>query len=286
MEEYILSMKYNPLVPIEARDIKPEVFVGKKISDISNIEIYEGSHVIRLKDLFDIEGPEEAPDNPNNIKIILMGEGTSKIRMLGFKMSAGEIEVNGDIGYLTGYKMKGGKIHIHGNARGWVGGKMKDGFIEIDGDAGDFVGGKFMGEKPGKGMKGGKILIHGNAGTNVGAGMKKGTIIIEGNVGNLVGAYMAGGTIIVYGSAGSFAGARMTSGKILLAGKVGGILPSFYVDALLPKAKAKGIKFEKPFMLFIGDTLVNGMGLLHISYQENTEFLGKYERLIKEVIID
>jgi formylmethanofuran dehydrogenase subunit C len=286
MVEYVLHMKYVPNVPVEARDVKPDIFAGRGINEIKDIEVYEGNSIIKLSDLFDVQGPEMAPKEPNEIRIVIKGDGTSRIRMLGFKMNGGEIVVEGDIGYLAGYKMRGGTVRIKGNARGWLGAKMKDGIIEVDGDAGDFVGGKFMGEKPGKGMRGGKIIIHGNAGSNVGAGMKKGAIIIEGDVGKLVGAYMTGGTIIVQGSCGAFAGARMTGGKILLAGRVDGVLPSFYVDSLLPKAKAKAINFAKPFMLLSCDIILIGTGMVYISYNENAEVLSRYRDLIEEVVLD
>ena len=280
---YELTLKNELMVPLDARRVRPDEFIGKTLSEIKAIEVREGNTKVKLSELFDVTGPEKAPDDPNLIEIRLSGKGTNKIRYLGFKMAGGKIVVKGDIGPLAGYKMRDGSIVIEGNARGWLGAKMRNGTIEVFGNAADFVGGKLQGEEPGKGMRKGTIIIHGNAGSNVGAGMAGGTIIIEGNVKHLAGAKMCGGNIIIHGNCGRFAGARMTRGRVVVAGKIDGILPSFYVDSLIPKAKVKKILFEKPFMIFMGDAVVSGMGMLYVSYEDNKDLLSYYEELIREV---
>lgn len=282
---YILKLKEPLKVPLDARYIKPEMFVNKKLNEILDISVREGNTPIKLGEIFDVEGNATAPGDPNNIEINIHGEGTIKMRYLGFKMQGGKIIVNGGIGPLAGYKMRDGYITIKGNARGWLGAKMRGGMIEVFGHAADFIGSKLQGEKPGKGMKGGMIRIHGNAGSNIGAGMAGGAIIIDGNAKNLVGTLMCGGTIVVQGSCGRFTGARMSMGRIVVCGEMDGILPSFYADSIVPKAKAKGLVFEKPFMIFMGDILVDGMGMLFVSYDENVEMLKLFEELIKEVKI-
>jgi len=282
---FYLKLKVKPIVPLDCRTIKPDNFVGKSINDIRKLRIYEGGRRTVLEEIFDVEGPTTAPNDINAIELVIMGEGTHKIRYLGYRMTGGKIIVKGDVGPLAGYKMANGTIVIEGNAGSWLGAKMKNGFIEVRGDAGDFIGAKLQGEKPGKGMKGGMIIIHGNAGSNIGAGMKKGAIIIEGNAGNSVGAYMVGGSILVQGNCGSFTGVRMTGGKIVVNGIIDGILPSFYVDSIVGAAKVKGRVFKKPFMLFIGDALVSGRGMLFVAYEENKTLLEPYKKLIEEVEI-
>ncbi len=282
---YFVKLKVKPIVPIDARRIRPDVFAGKSINEIKKLRIYEGGRRTSFEELFEVEGPTIAPKDPNNIEIVLSGMDTHKIRYLGYKMNGGKIVVKGDIGPLAGYKMINGNIIIEGNAGSWLGVKMKNGFIEVHKNAGDFIGAKLQGERPGKGMRGGMIVIHGNAGSNIGAGMKKGTIIIEGNAGNMVGAYMVGGSILVQGNCGSFAGARMTGGKIVVNGTIDGILPSFYVDSIVGAAKVKGRVFKKPFMLFMGDVIVNGKGLLFVAYEENKTLLEPHKKLIEEVHI-
>jgi len=277
---YELRLKEKLAVPLDARRVRPDMFAGKTIAEIRAISVREGNTVVKLEDVFDVSGPEKAPENPGQIEIRISGDGTAKIRYLGYKMAGGKIVVKGVAGPLTGYKMRDGTIVVEGGARGWLGVKMKGGTIEVFGDASDFVGSKLQGEAAGKGMTGGMIIIHGNAGSNVGAGMAGGTIVVEGSVRHLAGAKMAGGNIVIHGNCGRFTGARMTRGRIVVAGKIDGILPSFYVDSLVPKAKVKKIVFEKPFMLFMGDALVNGMGMLYVAYEENKDLLSHYRELI------
>jgi len=280
---YTLKLKEKPIVPIEARALKPDKFAGKPIDDIRKLKVLEGNRRVVLEELFDIDGPSTGPKEPQNIEIIITGEGTGKVRYLGYKMTAGKIVVKGDIGPLAGFKMRDGTIIVEGNARSWLGAKMRKGTIEVFGNAGDFVGAKLQGERPGRGMKGGMIIIHGNAGSNIGAGMKGGAIIVEGNAGNLIGTYMTGGSIAVEGNAGSFIGARMSGGKIVVVKKVDGILPSFYVDSIVKSAKVKGRRYEKSFMLFMGDVIVNGRGSLFIAYEENESLLEPYKNIIAGV---
>ncbi len=278
---YKLVVKDGVTVPVDARRIKPERFAGKRLSEILEIKVREGSRPRKLKDLFEVEGPENSVDDASKIEIVVEGEGTSKLRYLGYKMGCGRIIINGVAGCLTGYRMAGGEIIINGDARSWLGAKMKGGTIEVKGNAGDFIGAKLQGEAPGKGMKGGVIIIHGNAGSHVGAGMGGGAIIVEGSVLDLTGAHMTGGSILVMGSAGRFTGARMSGGKIVVAGRIDGVLPSFYIDSIAGSAKVKGYKVKKKFALFTGDVLVGGMGKLFIALEENKDLLSKYLELLE-----
>lgn len=277
---YHLRLKYSPSVPIDARYVSPDAFVNKKIDEISLLKVLEGGKPRTLGELFEIDGPQIAPKDPNDISIIIENS-TNKVSFIGYKMSKGSITINGDAGHFIGYKMKGGSIVVHGNARNYLGAKMKDGTIEVFGNAGHWIGAKLLGEKPGKGMKGGTITIHGNAGSEIGSGMKGGTIIIDGNVNDSVGNHMVGGTIIVKGNCGLYPGLRMTGGRIVIAGAIEGILPSFYVDSLIPSLKVKGLVFNKSFLSFIGDALVSGHGLLQVSYDDNKELLEYYRKLIE-----
>ncbi len=279
---YYLTVKETPTVLVDARTISPDFFAGKKISEIMALRIHEGGVVKTLSEMFDIEGPTEAPKDPGEIKIVIKGS-SNKLSFIGYKMSKGTIEVMGDAGHFIGYRMGGGNIVIHGSVRSYLGAKMKGGTIEVFGDAKHWIGSKLMGEKPGKGMKGGTIIVHGNAGSEIGSGMKGGTIIIEGNAGDNIGSYMVGGTIIIKGNAGLYPGLRMAGGRLVVGGYVGGILPSFYVISFSQTLKVKDVIFNKPFMTFMGDALVGGRGLLQISYDDNKALLEHYKKLLEEV---
>ena len=277
---YYLKLKENPSVLIDARSITPDSFAGKRMNEILSLRLLEGGRQITLQDLFDVEGPNEAPKDPGEITIIIE-RSIDKISFVGYRMSKGNITINGNAGHFIGYKMKGGSIVIHGNVRNYLGAKMKDGTIEVFGNAGHWVGAKLLGEKPGKGMKGGTIMIHGNAGSEIGSGMKGGTIIIDGDVRNSIGNHMVGGTIIVKGNAGLYPGLRMSGGRIVINGLVEALLPSFYADTLIQPLKVKGITFNKSFMSFIGDVLVGGHGLLQVSYDDNKELLEEFRKLLE-----
>jgi formylmethanofuran dehydrogenase subunit C len=281
-ETYHLRLKEKPTVPIDARAITPDTFAGKRLNEILTLKVLEGGVPRTIQDFFDVEGPAEAPKDPGEIRIIIEGS-TNKVSFIGYRMSKGAIEIDGDAGHFIGYRMKGGSITIRGSARNYLGAKMKDGNIEVFGNAGHWVGSKLIGEKPGKGMKGGTIVIHGNAGSEVGSGMGGGTIIVEGGTGNNIGAYITGGTIVVIGNAGLYPGLRMGGGRVVIGGRVEGILPSFYAISYSPSLKVKNVTFNKPFMTFMGDALVGGRGLLQLSYDDNRQLLEYYRKLIEEV---
>ena len=278
-----VKLKTRPSVPVDLRALRPDKIIGLRSNDVRIIKVLEGGRERVIEEIFDIDVPSVLPNNPDNIEIIVYGNGTEKIRYLGYRMNGGKIIVEGGIGPLAGYKMVKGNIVVKGSAGDWLGAKMKGGSIEVFGNAGNFVGAKLPGEKPGKGMKDGTIVIHGSAGSYIGLGMRGGTIIVEGNAGNMVGGYIVGGVIVVQGSCGDFIGARMAGGRVIACSKVGVVLPSFYIDSIVGEVRARGRVFKKPFALFIGDVLVSGRGSLAISLEENKAILQPFLKLIEEV---
>lgn len=282
---YSLYLKTKPTVLIDVRYLTPDKFAGKGLTDIKGIDVWVGGVKTHLSEVFDVVGPEKAPTDPGQITITFE-VGSNKLCYIGYRMSKGKIVVKGDAGHLVGYKMVGGSIVVEGNARDYVGAKMKDGTIEIHGSVGHRLGGKLPGEKMGKGMKGGTIVVHGNAGSEVGVGMERGLIIIHGSAGNLVGCGMLGGSVVVRGDCGLYPGAEMSGGRVIVGGRVGAILPSFYVDSIVPSISVRGVKLDKPFMVFTGDVVMGGKGLLYISYNDNKELLEYYKSLIEEVGVE
>lgn len=278
---FILKPVKEFSVPVEAEKIKPDVFAEKSLEELKSLTMYEGNRKCRLEELFHIEEEELEGDN---VEIVLEGD-FRKVWRIGEGMNFGEIVINGNCGHFTGYRMKGGKITIKGNAGSWLGGEMKGGTIEVFGDAGDHVGAVLRGLKKSKGMKGGIIVIHGNAGAEVGAKMSKGFIAVDGNCGVLPGLYMSGGTILIRGDCQGKAGARMSGGKIIICGNAGGVLPTFYIDSIVPKVKEKKEKIEGPFYLFLGDVLedIRCMGRLFVNVDKNPELAKVKELLGSEV---
>ncbi|RLE49769.1 MAG: formylmethanofuran dehydrogenase subunit C [Candidatus Methanomethylicota archaeon] len=268
MKEVMLIPKYEIKVPVEAELIRPDVFAGKTIEELSAIKVREGNRISKLGELFHIKG--EPGPSPSETKIVIEGD-VSKVWRVGEKMKDGQVVIKGNAGAFIGQKMEGGSIVVEGNVDMFLGAKMKGGTIEVFGSALDAVGACYRGEKPGKGMKGGTIIIHGDAGAEVGRGMKSGLIIIEGKCGPMPGVNMKGGTICVKGSCEGKPGARMISGKLVICGHVSEVLSSFYIEDYKDSVKVGVERIPGPFLVFSGDVLANPKceGKLFISEQAN-----------------
>ncbi len=278
---FILRLKVRPKVPLDLRHVRPDDFMGKTLDEILRLRAWEGGIRITLGDLFDVvEAPREAPKDAKFIEIEIQGELANKPRYIGYRMSGGKIIIRGDAGHLVGYKMSGGSIVVYGNVGNWLGAKMKGGEIEVYGNAKSFVGAKLLGEKSGRGMRGGSIIIHGSADSFIGFGMGGGMIIIENNAGDSIGVDMSGGTIIVQNNAGLHHGVGMSSGRVIIGGRVENVMPSFYIDSIVPEVRVRGRIFKKPFALFIGDVIVGGRGSIFIAYEENKELLEPLRKLL------
>ena len=261
--------------PIEGKNISPDVFDKKSDKEIAALEMWEGNHKLTIGDLFTIK-----VDNPSSEELTIKIEGNvGTVRNIGFRMSMGQVIVDGDAGMHVGEEMSGGSTTVSGNAGSWAGSQMKDGTIEIKGNAGNYIGAAYRGST--KGMKGGKVIIHGNAGHEVGCYMRGGLIKIFGDVGIFAGIHMINGTIFVQGTSQGRAGAQMTNGKIVLAGHSEDVIPSFTIDQIKAKVKVDGEKIAGPFYRFIGDLADKGKGKLFVSKPKNT-YLSSYEKYLEE----
>jgi formylmethanofuran dehydrogenase subunit C len=261
--------------PIEGKNISPDVFANKSEKEIAALEMYEGNRKLTVGDLFDIK-----QDNKSSEELTIKIEGNvGTVRNVGFRMSMGQVIVDGDVGMHLGEEMKGGSIVVSGNAGSWAGSQMKGGTIEIKGNAGDYIGSAYRGSV--KGMNGGKVIIHGNAGHEVGCHMRGGVIKILGDVGIFAGIHMSKGTIFVQGTSQGRAGAQMTNGKIILAGHSEDVMPSFTIEDVKKKVKVDGEKIEGPFYRFTGDLADKGKGKLFVSKPKNP-YLSPYDKYLED----
>ncbi len=110
---------------------------------------------------------------PEETTVILEGD-FSRVKRIGENMSAGTVEVRGDVGMRAGSGMKGGVLRVQGNADDWLGREMRGGKIIVLGNAGNYAGAGYRGEKCG--MRGGEIEIEGQAGAYLGEHMCGGSI--------------------------------------------------------------------------------------------------------------
>ncbi|RLI22389.1 formylmethanofuran dehydrogenase subunit C [Candidatus Bathyarchaeota archaeon] len=261
--------------PIFAECITPDNFEGKSAEEIGELKVWEGNKEKKLAELFKVEKIKKEDEKE---PVIAIYGDLSKIRMVGAKMTKGQIIIHGDVGMYLGQEMRGGKIAVRGDAAGWAGSMMKGGVIEIFGNAGSYLAAPYRGSM--EGMRGGKIIVHGNAGNEAGAYMRKGTIKIYGNAGQFAGLRMRKGTIYIKGNCEERAGACMTGGKIVVGGVIESVLPTFTIEGLKKKVKIEeGEVVEGPFYLFSGDITENGDGKLYISKNRNPH-LNFYEKFL------
>lgn len=236
-----LVLKKMPSLPVEAESINPENVTGKGIQAIEGLPLWCGNRQERVGDYFDVEitSLEEARtdaahpalnsqnEGPENLaKLVLQGD-LSQFKRLGQGIAAGEMVIQGSVGFHAGALMRGGTLVIQGNAGDWLGAHMEGGQIRVEGSAGHFVGAAYRGKN--KGMTGGTILIGGNAGQMLGARMRRGLIAVGGDCGDMPGFGMLAGTILIRGTPGIRVGAKMQRGTVILF-QPKGLLPTFYYN--------------------------------------------------------
>jgi len=253
-------------IPVTAECISPDFVAGKSLSEIELTLIWEGNRKVKLGSLLKVHG--ETGGAPNDCTIRIRGN-VSSVRRIGYGMTNGSIEVDGDAGMYLGERMRGGSIVVTGNAGSWLGTQMRNGQIQVKRNAGDSVGGSVRGGT--KGMRGGIITIHGDCGTEAGAWMRNGMIRIKGNSDLYAGIHMKNGTILVERNCAGRVGAHMTNGKIVVLGNMGGVLPSFQFEEIRDKARAGDEKITGPFYVFSGDVNEEGRGQLFARVSENSD---------------
>lgn len=251
MQVVTLSLKAQNKIPIVADTINPNNFAGKTEDEIKATLVWYGNRQCSLGELFNVK--VEGKDSVENTKIVINGD-VSRVKRIGQGMSAGEIEINGNVDMHCGSNMKGGKITINGDADSWLGCEMKGGEIILNGNASYYVGAGYRGEACG--MKGGKITVNGSAKDYLGEHMCGGEILVIGNVGLLPAISNNGGKIIIEGNA-SMPAVEMKNGTVIIKGKVSDLLPSY-------KEEGTEVVEDVTYHKLVGDVNVGGKGILFI----------------------
>jgi len=254
MAEIKLNLKKEPEFPLEADVISPDTFSGKSIDEIKDLELFLGNKIVKLGDFFDVKGKSA---DAEELKIIIEGD-LSNVKRIGEKMSAGEIEINGDVGMHVGNRMTGGKLTVNGDAGDWAGAMLEGGELEINGDAGNYVGSAYRGFW--KGMKDGVIKISGKIGNEAmlwarnSKGANKWPMLYCGGAGAFLGIHNHGGTIVVEGDVDRCAGADQAWGTIVIKGNVSRKLPSYKKMGEVNEIELpNGEKIEGKFIEYSGD---------------------------------
>jgi formylmethanofuran dehydrogenase subunit C len=246
METVTITLKNAPALYLEADNVSPDAFAGKTASQIAELHVHEGNTTSTLGKYFEVKG--DAGATAADTKVVVKGD-TKKVKFLGFKMSAGEMVIEGSADQYVGAWMKGGNLVAKGDVAAFAATAMKGGELTIEGNAGNYLGAAYRGDW--RGMSGGKILVKGNAGADIGMYMLGGEIVINGNVDVHVMTHAEGGKVIIKGNAKSKLGGQLVDGTIIVFGSIDVMMPGFkpagIVELEIEGAKAK-------FAHYIGDT--------------------------------
>jgi formylmethanofuran dehydrogenase subunit C len=224
MDTIKLTPSKVPELYLESEHISPDVFAGKSNQQIGDFNVHMGNQTYKLSDYFTIEG--RAGATAADTRIIIAGD-VSKVKYIGMKMTAGEIEIQGNADMYVGAWMAGGKIVVKGSIDSFAGIAMTGGELIIEGNAKNYIGAAYRGDW--RGMQGGKIIVKGNVGSDVGSNINGGTIEIGGNADVHLATHADGGKIIVKGIAKGRVGGQMVKGEIYLGG-VERMMPSYKYD--------------------------------------------------------
>ena len=261
MTPLVLTLHQRPAQRLDLSPLVPHLLAGKSAMAIAQIELQTTRMRVTVGDAFRLR-----MGDAQHIRI----EGAcDRLDRVGAGLSAGAIEVAGDVGIQAGRQMTGGRLVIRGSAGHWTASGMKGGEIEITGSAGDFIGGPLAGEVVG--MRGGLVIVRGNVGAQAADRLRRGMIIVEGDAGEYAGSRMIAGTLIIRRKAGALPGYLMKRGTIVLG--EGALSPTFadcgvhrlvamrlVAGYLKPYSKPVSALLRGPLRRFAGDMAVLGNG--------------------------
>ena len=130
--------------------------------------------------------------------------------------TAARLEIHGDLSRFDGVgaNHRLGRLCVHGSVGDHCASAMTAGFIEICGDVGHFLGGP-MGSRS-VGMRGGRVRVAGDVGNYAGHRMRRGELLIEGSTGDFLGSQQIAGTLVVGGRVGRHPAYGMRRGTLLV----------------------------------------------------------------------
>ena len=248
--------------------------------DFNKYEVPIGNSRFPLTDYFKITVEGEA-ESPNDVKMVLNGD-YGRVKYIGFRMSGGEVIINGDADLHVGAEMTGGYVLVNGNAQAHAGREMKGGKLEIMGNTKEFTGASYIGDW--RGVTGGEIIVHGNAGKQCGECLTGGSIHVMGDCDILAGIHMTKGTIEIDGNVNRWPGGQMKNGNIIIHGKLGRLLEGFVEEGIVKDPEIAGKVYPGNYIQYKGDIALNGKGGLYIDAEKNRDKLSAYSEENDEYI--
>lgn len=111
METVTITMKNPPGLFLEADNVSPDTFAGKKAADIAALHAFEGREQTSLGKYFEVSGNGGA--TAADTRIVVKGD-VSRVKYIGMKMTAGEVVIENSPDMYTGAWMQGeiGRAHV------------------------------------------------------------------------------------------------------------------------------------------------------------------------------
>ena len=195
----------------------------------------------------------------------------SRVHRVGAGLTAGRIEVTGDVGRHCGAGMSGGTIAVAGSAGDWVACELSGGELTVGGSCGDNAAAALPGSR--HGMRGGLVVVGGDAGALAGARMRRGILAIGGGCGEAAAFEMRAGTVVVAGPVGRQAAAGMRRGSLVALAGIAGLPATFargaawqpaFLPLLLRRLLRAGFRAAAlpsgPWRQWHGDLITGGRG--------------------------
>lgn len=161
MSALTFTLKSSIKHSIDCRRLTANNLADLSITEIENLNLLNTKNSPKIGDYFDVSGSDS--------NHIVFKKTHQQLDYIGYKITRGQISIEGDCGDFLGSQMRGGIIICHGNANDRVGDQMRRGLILIDGNAGDYCGSR---------MVAGTIGVFGIVGNYAGFAMKRGTILL------------------------------------------------------------------------------------------------------------
>lgn len=211
-----LTLRAPLTARVDASGLSPATLSGRTRQEVAALHVPWGAGIASLGELFEIAEVEGEG---------LVLSGDPRLDFVGAGLAAGEITVEGAVGFGAGAGMSGGRLLIRGEAGDALASGLSGGRVEVTGSAGAWVGGPRPGER--QGMSGGTVSISGSAGAELGARLRGGLIVVGGNAGPRAADGLIAGTLAVAGRLGPGAGRGMKRGTLLLAMPPEALAPGF-----------------------------------------------------------
>ena len=177
-------------------DIKTELTTELTTIDLGDAPVGELNRALHRPDA---EGARIRVLNPDGKHNIAVGA-----------RFAGEVVIEGHVGYYCAGMNQHATIVVNGNAGPGLAENMMSGRVTVRGDASQYCGAT---------AHGGLLVIQGNAAARCGISMKGADIVVGGSIGHLSAFMAQSGRLVVCGDAGDALGDSIYEARIYLRGK-------------------------------------------------------------------